>query len=285
MISYRSKDAVFVDELLNLLRKSGIETWIDREGIKPGTQWRKELFRKLQQCQACVVILSKEYLRSENCRMEVFIARSFRRPIIPVMIDDCFSMLSEHEETKGLEEIFMMRMHNLNAVGLPIHRSEALERVVRGVRAVADPPEPTHKAYVSYSGNRDGEFATEVASKLNADGVNAWVATQDVNVGENWRDAQARAMIRAESHVIVLDEKIVHSPVLRTEILLSEALGLPTFTVLPPRLEGQTELIASMLHDLDSGDQTYRRMTQTQYFKRDSLDTLSNTLALEKEDA
>ncbi|MCH9652184.1 MAG: toll/interleukin-1 receptor domain-containing protein [Deltaproteobacteria bacterium] len=279
MISYRSTDLGFAEELLGLLRDQGIFTWIDREGIKPGTQWRDELFRALKQCRALVVVLSRDYLSSDNCRMEVFIARSLGHRIVPVMIEDCFSVLSEHEETKGLEDTFMMRLHSLNVVGLQIDRSEALRRVVNGVLATSGVEPSLHEAYVSYSGNTDGEFATEVARDFSNAGISSWVATQNVHVGDNWRDAQARAMMGASSHVVVLDENIVRSPVLRTEILLSEALGLSTYTVLPPRLEGEYEKIEAMMHDLDSGDQTYRRLTQVQYVPRNRLTELHPLLS------
>jgi len=198
------------------------------------------------------------------------------------MIDDCFSLLSDHEETKGLEDIFMMRLHALNAVGLPIDRSEALERVVNGVLAASGAGPRPHEVYVSYSGNTDGEFATEVASNLTSNGISGWVATKNVHVGEIWRDAQARAMMAASSHVIILDEDIVRSSVMRTEILLSEALGLSTYTVLPPRLEGEHEKIGAMMHELDSRDQTYRRLAQVQYVPRSRLAELCPLLEADR---
>ena len=278
MISYRSTDIAFAKEILRLLREHDIPIWIDREGIKPGTKWRDELFCALKQCRVLIVVLSKGYLASENCRMEVFIARSFGRRIVPIMIDDCFSMLSDYEETKGLEDIFMLRMHHLNTASLPMDRSEALQRVVNGVFAASDLKPKRYQAYVSYCGNTDGAFATQVAQALSNAGIPAWVATQDVQVGENWRDAQAKAMMTATSHVIILDENIVRSPVLRTEMLLSEALNLDTFTVLPPQLQGQRESITRMMQELDTGDQTYRRLTHVQFVTQGRLCELIDLL-------
>src|SRR5262245_1700213 len=72
--------------------------------------------------------------------------------------------------------------------------------------------------------------------------------------------------MRASAHIIVLDENIVRQNVLRTEILLSEARGLQTLTVLPTRLNQQHAAISQMLEDLDKSDQTYRRLAATQYF-------------------
>jgi hypothetical protein len=48
-------------------------------------------------------------------------------------VKECFSGLRKHEETKGLEDIFMMRMHRLNAVGLPISADDAFRRVADAI--------------------------------------------------------------------------------------------------------------------------------------------------------
>src|SRR5688572_7628727 len=116
MISYPRTHAFFVDRLVRHLHSRGIEPWLDREGIKEGTRWRDALLEQLRTCDACVVVLSHAYLASEHCRMEAFIARSFGRLILPVAVEDCFGALRNHEETKGLEDIFMMRMYRLSAV-------------------------------------------------------------------------------------------------------------------------------------------------------------------------
>ena len=86
--------------------------------------------------------------------------------------------------------------------------------------------------------------------------------------------------MRASAHIIVLDENIVRQNVLRTEILLSEARGLQTLTVLPTRLNQQHAAISQMLEDLDKSDQTYRRLAATQYFSgSDDLSEVAAQLA------
>ena len=265
MFSYRSTDAEFVVRLAEHLRKHDIQPWIDREGIKPGTKWRDVLLDQLRTCDACIVILSPEYLKSEHCRMEVFIARSFGRLILPVMLTDCWTGLREYEETRGLENIFMMRMHRLTAVGLPIGADEAFEHIVDSIVAERKQPSSAKPVYISYS-TGDASFASELARPLEERGVPTWIATLSIAVGENWRDAQARAMLQSSAHVVVLDENIVQQPVLRTEIPLAEARALPVFTVLPPRLHDDHSTVAGLMTSLNSSDQTYRRLAETQFF-------------------
>ncbi|HEX9927733.1 MAG TPA: toll/interleukin-1 receptor domain-containing protein [Pyrinomonadaceae bacterium] len=265
MLSYRRADISFANKLAEYLRSEEIPLWIDREGIKPGTKWREELLEELRSCDACVPILSPKYIQSEYCRMEIFIARSFGRHILPVMVENCFPALRDHEETKGLEDIFMMRMYHLSAVGLPITEQDAFRRIADAIRHVPQQGASEHPVYISYT-TKDGEFATTLARSLAAKGIATWIATLDVRVGENWRDAQARAMMRASSHLVVLDENMVNQDVLRTEILLSEARGLDTFTILPPRLSEEYEKIEAMIDALNNSDQTYRRLADTHYF-------------------
>jgi hypothetical protein len=266
MLSYRSSDSGFMEELATYLRGKCVEPWIDHVGILPGMRWRDALLDELRACDKFIAILSPAYIQSEHCRMEVFVARSFGRPILPIMLSDCFSELRRHEETKGLEDVFMMRMYQLSAVGLPITREEAFARVLSAVLGTdLSPSQAVETLYISYA-TPDGEFSSKLSAELNHVNVNTWIATRNIAVGENWRDAQARAMMRAAAHLVVLDENIVKQEVLRTEILLSEARGLPTLTILPPRLNGREDLISGMREDLDKSDQTYRRLAAMQYF-------------------
>lgn len=274
-ISYRTNDRGVVDELDQGLMQQDINTWIDHKGIRPGRPWRKEIFAQLRQTEVCIVVLSGAYLQSEHCRMEAFLARSFGSILVPFMIEDCFGDLDRFEETKGLGDIFMMRLHHLSAVGLPIDRSEAFRRTIQGVQhALRRCSHPDHQVYVSYSGSLDGPFATALAETLANRGIASWVATKNVMVGENWRDAQVRGLSSAALQIVVLDENMTSSRVLRTELVLAEALGIPVVTVLPPRLKREKGGIDLMMNQLNAGDQTYRRLTETQFFSPDRMDPL-----------
>ena len=101
MVSYRSTEVKFVTKLAAYLRKRGVIPWIDREGIKPGSKWRDVLLEQLKTCDACIVVLSPEYLKSEHCRMEVFIARSFGRAMLPVMVKECLLRCRRTGRTHG----------------------------------------------------------------------------------------------------------------------------------------------------------------------------------------
>ena len=124
MLSYKSEDYEAVKRILAGLIPHKVEPWVDTEGIKPGEPWREVLLEELRTCDVCVPVLSKAYASSEHCRMEVFIARSLGRRIVPVMLEDCFSELRLYEETKGLEDILMDgTMLNCSCAGPTISRT------------------------------------------------------------------------------------------------------------------------------------------------------------------
>jgi hypothetical protein len=264
MISYRTPDRVIADELYFALESGGLAPWMDYKGIQPGSKWRDELLKEVKRCAAFVALLTPEYIQSEHCRMELFIARSRGCPILPVMLQDTFELLDQYEETKGLADTFMVRLFRLSVVGLPVTRQEAIDRLVTAAQTV-EQEAPRKMIYVAYC-NDEAEMATRIADQLQSDGISAWVATRDCRVGENWRHAQARGVMNATLQIVVLDKTIVSANVLRTEIMLAEAFGLPVFTVLGESLSQDPEGLAAVMRELRSADITFRRLTDVQPF-------------------
>jgi len=267
MVSYKTANRVTAEELYAQLESAGLSPWMDTKGIGPGTKWRDELLKQLRSCAAFVALLTPEYVKSEHCRMELFIARSRGCVVLPVVLEDCFDLLDKYEETKGLADTFMVRLYRLSVVGLPITREEAIQRVITAAKTLDH--EPTRKAvYVAYC-PREAAVATRIARHLEHEGISTWIATQDCKVGDNWRQAQACGILQASVQVIVLDESIANSEVLRTEIMLAEAFGLPVVTIVGEKLAGDDEAVARVMKELRAADITYYRLTEMQPFRCD----------------
>lgn len=267
MISYKTENRATADELFVMLEAAGLVPWMDYRGIEPGMKWRDELIRQVRTCNAFVALLTPNYIRSEHCRMEILIARSRRCPILPVEVEECIDLLDSYEETKGLADTFMVRLQRSSLVGLPIRREQALERLVSAALSIDQTPF-VKKAYIAYCSN-EAAVATQIASQLEQAGISTWIATKDCRIGDNWRQAQAYGVANAAAQVIVIDETIADADVLRTEIILSEAFGLPVFTVLGESLSKDDTKIASIMRNLRSADITYRRLTDIQPFRSD----------------
>lgn len=268
MISYRAPDRAVADEIYRELDSVGLSPWMDYRGIQPGSKWRDELLKQVRRCDAFVALLTPDYVQSEHCRMELFVARSRGCPILPVMLQDAFEILDRYEETKGLADTFMVRLYRLSVVGLPITRQEALQRLVAAAQATGQEA-PRKMVYVAYC-NAEAALATRIAEQLERDGTSAWVATRDCRVGDNWRHAQAQGVMNAAVQIVVLDKTIAGANVLRTEIVLAEAFGLPVYTVLGEALTDDAEGVAEVMRALRSADITFRRLTDLQPFRCDA---------------
>jgi len=90
MLSYRTPDRAVADELYAEFQAAGLAPWMDYKGIEPGSQWRDELIKQVRHCDAFIALLTPEYVESQHCRMELFVARSRGCPIFPVMLQDTF---------------------------------------------------------------------------------------------------------------------------------------------------------------------------------------------------
>jgi hypothetical protein len=172
----------------------------------------------------------------------------------------------------------MVLLYSLRAVGLPIDEAEAFRRLAEGIQVGDRPPRSPRPVYISYGA--EAELATSLARSLEELGVSTWVATIDCRVGENWRDAQARGMLRACAHVVVLDQSVAEQAVLRTEMLLAEARALQVFTVYSKPLVDAPDLRRAMLAKLQAGHQTYRRLTDRRgFYLTDDVAALAGALA------
>jgi hypothetical protein len=242
MISYSHHDREVADELIRHLRSYNVSAWIDHQKIAQGAQWRDELMRQLRECEAFIPLISNHYMASEHCRIELLIARSFDRRVIPIMLDNCWSSLALTEATKSLDDLFILNLHSLNVVGYPADRDEIFRRTAIGV-TTKEPAENSGHVYFVYL-ERDAVLATNLARELRESGVPTWIASLDTIAGENWRKAQVRSMHRAACQFILLNDGITKNEFVVTEVLMAEAIGIPVFMAFHPDIRMDKDKIA-----------------------------------------
>lgn len=121
------------------------------------------------------------------------------------------------------------------------------------------------------------DIACRVESQLTEKGISCWLLAKHCRIGENWRQAQVRGIMAASAQVVVLDPEILESSVLRTELILGEALGLPLFPVLCPALASDPAKTSQLMTSLRQADITYGRLAEIQPFTSDNeaLDELA----------
>jgi hypothetical protein len=92
-LSHSSKDNDTAMDLRNKLRARGYRAiFLDvhhGNGIESGIDWERELYRKLRQCEAVIVLCSEVSMASNWCFAEIIQARALEKPVFPVKISPC----------------------------------------------------------------------------------------------------------------------------------------------------------------------------------------------------
>ena len=272
MVSYNRGEWAEVKEVIDLLRGEALPFWIDREALSAGADWRAELLRTARIAEAFVPFLSPRYANSPMCRMELLMARSFKRPIFPVMLEECWDELRAQEETSFVSSLTVARLGAEQLYGLKINRTDLIERLRGALQNCLNPPSrPRPNVYISYP-SASARFATQIHDALSkSHELRPWVATQDCEIGADWRESQIEALTQCSVHVTVASGGLNReNQVLRTEILLSEALGHATFTVEDPELEYDLALKADVYERLER-DPAFRRLVEKQWFEASEI--------------
>jgi hypothetical protein len=88
-ISYSRRDSETIESIVSQLEAEGIDVWLDREDIKPGQQWRKQIVEAIDTAEAFVLNLSPDSGASDNVLKELNLAEEALEPfILPVMLKD-----------------------------------------------------------------------------------------------------------------------------------------------------------------------------------------------------
>ncbi len=85
--SYSRADSSIVERLRTDLGAQGITTWVDREGIRPGTpDWEESLRTAIRAAAAVLLVASPNARSSRYVKDELRIAQMYHRPIYPVWV-------------------------------------------------------------------------------------------------------------------------------------------------------------------------------------------------------
>jgi formylglycine-generating enzyme required for sulfatase activity len=86
-VSYARADGDKVAAIVEALRKSGVDVWIDHQAIRPATVWRTEIVEAIAACSLLLFFASEHSCASENVQKELTLASEERKPILPVFIE------------------------------------------------------------------------------------------------------------------------------------------------------------------------------------------------------
>jgi hypothetical protein len=234
-ISYSRKDEAFVRDLHAKLEANGLETWVDWRDILAGYPWREALFEGLASCDSILICLSRHYAESEMCRMETFISRAYGKRLIPLVLDDCFDLLLEHDELRGLIELQAIPYASKRIIGLELSDDELFQMTLETAKGLYKPLRE-NLFYFAYPASA-AAFATKIAKDLQTAAISTWIGTQDHNIGYDWQQEQWAAMMKARAFILVLNEKAALSDHIRRQVLFAHTRKLPMLPIIAPETD------------------------------------------------
>jgi predicted ATPase len=88
-ISYAYADSAFVDRLDADLRQQGFDPWGDRQRLKGGQRWRRELQNAVKRTKVLLIVLSPDAIASENVQIEYNYVLELGNVVIPLYYRQC----------------------------------------------------------------------------------------------------------------------------------------------------------------------------------------------------
>lgn len=86
-MSYARKDKRTASTLKNKITEFGIDVFMAHDDIGGGKDWPKEIQKAIYNCDAFLILLSKDYRSSKYTDQEIGIALAYDKRILPVSID------------------------------------------------------------------------------------------------------------------------------------------------------------------------------------------------------
>lgn len=112
-VSYSRNDREQMEQIVENLRRSGFDIWIDIQKDSPNQSWQRLVKSALEGCDSLIVLASPSAKRSEWVKREIEIARDLRKTMVPVLIT------GEREtaipaDLLGYEFVDMLKRRNQN---------------------------------------------------------------------------------------------------------------------------------------------------------------------------
>ena len=90
-ISYSHRDTAKVYPILDALHDKKYRIWYD-ESCENGNDFREELRRRIENCSAVILFVSKSSMSSPFCGMEIIVARENQKRLYPIYLEDANSV-------------------------------------------------------------------------------------------------------------------------------------------------------------------------------------------------
>lgn len=88
-VSYAKENFDKAHSIYQELEKAGVQSWMDKERLRPGNDFPVEITRAIRKCKTFMILLSNDCNSSDFVSIEIAIAQHFKKEIIPVLLEKC----------------------------------------------------------------------------------------------------------------------------------------------------------------------------------------------------
>jgi len=113
-VSYSHDNISKTDPLIEKMQSRKYRLWFDEEGIGPGAGWRREIAQRVRKSNWFIALLSKDYVKSPTCELEIFYAAEKEKNILLIYLDDVKLEDDWEMYFHGRQALFMERYANMD---------------------------------------------------------------------------------------------------------------------------------------------------------------------------
>ena len=106
-ISYSRKDKEFVRKLNDGLDSSGVNAWVDWEGIPLSSDWMDEITRAIESGDAFLFVISPDSLASKVCREELELGLKYNKKLVPILYREPDKECEMHEKLAATNWVYL----------------------------------------------------------------------------------------------------------------------------------------------------------------------------------
>jgi len=266
-VSLARKNESEARQILDRLKEAFVDYWVYYRDIPAGRNWRLAAREALYSASHFMVFLSPEALESINVRIELYLARCYKKKLIPVVLNDCHEQIGLYKETEWLYN------HKM------IYSSTEIEASISEIlNSIYPPAQPlalnTNQIFISYAPN-DIDFANKLAFDLRQMGGKVWIDSQSIDVGSHIFEERIDGLMTAHYLVICLSGHSIKDEQVKRDLQLSFSRNIPIVPVI-------TELgSASSIKDLSTAvmiDELVKDLLDINWIRYNTWDVILNQL-------
>ena len=114
-ISYSRRNKEFAQKLNASLDNSGVDAWVDWEGIPLSSDWMDEITRAIEGADAFLFIITPDSLASKVCEEELLLGLKYNKKLIPILYIEPEKDSTMHESLAATNWVYMREQDDYDA--------------------------------------------------------------------------------------------------------------------------------------------------------------------------